>query len=278
MASVIEKNLTSIEMDAEYNSRHFVFNFSKTVYKPNISASRLANLADLNRFNSAGDTLLEMFGIIKQDPIDDFYIKRGWVLENALKMQLKENGFDYIDYPDDVYNIYDIQKAHLFKVNSNDTYSGKPDIKVPKFKSIFECKSKSLSARKDIEKEVPIYELLQCELYLRLEQDEYDEGFMVYGFFSEELESRIKQATSYEELGRITIEDIGHGNILKMNTRKIRQDYIDNNINYPTIDEVMRKSKKVVDNFYETKTLKYEGLKRDYFLAIFNNRRLSKWY
>ena len=75
--------------------------------------------------------------------------------------------------------------------------------------------SKSLSARKNIEKEVPIYELLQCELYLRLEQDEYDEGFMVYGFFSEELESRIKQATSYEELGRITIEDIGHGNILK---------------------------------------------------------------
>ena len=141
MASVIEKNLTSIEMDAEYNSRHFVFNFSKTVYKPNISASRLANLADLNRFNSAGDTLLEMFGIIKQDPIDDFYIKRGWVLENALKMQLKRKTVLIILITQMMFTTYTIFKKHIYSKLIQMTHIvGKPDIKVPKFKSIFECK------------------------------------------------------------------------------------------------------------------------------------------
>lgn len=256
------------------NSQHFVFDTVKELRQPKISASRLGGLANLNEYQPYGNTLLELFGIFKSDEIDGFYKKRGWVLENALKKKLKANGFDYVDYPDNVYDIYDFQKADEYGVVPNEYFSGKPDIKVPKHKVMFECKSKSMKDKEKITNLKPITEVVQGELYLELEKD-YKYCYMVWGFFSEELELRIRRANSFEELDKITIDDIGLDNIIQMTTHEVRREYAEKKQNYPNIETVMKTALKNVTDFVKTKTLKYKYLDRYYFQDLRRSEKLK---
>ena len=257
MPTMNTEKIKSVFMDAEASVQELRFKFKADLPYAKISASRLSSLAGYDNFNKQGDTALQIYGIVKGDDIDNFYTKRGWVLENALKKQLKSNGFTYIDYPENMYNIYDsnVEDEDL----PREIYlSGKPDIKLPSHKVIFECKSKSLSKKEDVLKYLSFSELVQLEMYLHIEKKNYNTGFMVYGFFSDELEDRIRGLSTYEELNAITVDDIGLENIVKIPVHEVRKRILENGKKYPPVEEVILKAQKFLDDFREHKTLHFK--------------------
>lgn len=112
------------------------------INKTKIYTGKFPTLIGENPFQMKGDCILQMFGLIKPEPFNDYYKVRGQVGERVVEEWLKFKDYQY-KYFGLEYNGYDL-------FTNNSVFGGVLDFVIPKRSVNLEVKSTSISKRKDI--------------------------------------------------------------------------------------------------------------------------------
>lgn len=168
----------------------FVFQ-NEFIKKKKITGRTFPLLLGIGKYEKKGDTVLKMVGLLKDDPIDPYYLVRGTLCENRVKKHYEEKGYEC-----QTWNDLEVKKKIGFDLwkDRNESFGGIPDIvstNIEGTRLLIEVKSKSM---KDYETYVKIpneEEIMQMSLYATLGKT--NDNRMFYVFLPPELEQRIKE-------------------------------------------------------------------------------------
>ena len=172
-----------------------------------IFSSRLGNLIGINKWEKKGDTLLKMWKLVVDEPINPFYLERGEIAEKIVKQQFENLGIKHTYYGLSASGkkIFD-----LFET-SNPVFGGVYDFVLTDNKVAVEVKSKNIKDFQTIQqKGADPTHLAEVELVSYL--GSLEKFCIWYVFFTDEQEQKIKD-------GKFTDEDIKAFNFLQQSIR-----------------------------------------------------------
>lgn len=190
------------------------------IYYKKINGHNFVNLVGLNKFAKVGDTLLEMFGFIKNE-VDPKYLLRGDFAEKIVKKCYERDGFKC--------TTYDKKACRYDNFKDNQYFSGLIDIDLIENETLIEVKSKSLKDYDKIIKYPPESEIYQGLMYGFLKN--YTYIIMEWVFFDKETEEEIFLGKTPTTLGKL---------------KKFKRTYM---INQDEMKQLLNKAFIVVRNF-----------------------------
>ena len=108
---------------------------TETIKSEKITGTTIPSLLGIDKFKKKGNTLLSMWGFVKED-FDEFYTKRGELAEKIAKFILKKRGKQIVTY-----NAEELKWDNFQNIKG---LGGLIDIEIPSEETLYEIKSKSL--------------------------------------------------------------------------------------------------------------------------------------
>lgn len=240
-------------------TNEYTFNLSG-VKRKKIASRRLPVLLNMNKFSSVGKGLLEINDLIKPDPFDSWYTVRGAIAEHFAQHELRRYIRDTKGVEITKLLAFNPREANYDQFKYNEFFGGVIDIAIQEpqsLRSVAEVKSKSLKNMSYItEDNIPQEELYQGFLLAYLSKA--PTLYMVYVFFNEEQETKIKELTKAIQKSGSNIDDAVDNKLhfilkkLDIGYRDLEYKVFEKPVNEKTMDFQMEKAKKLVLRFTET--------------------------
>lgn len=180
----------------DINNNEMCFVFDKEKIKPKKITSRaFPELLGLNKYNSIGKAILDRWGLLVKEDIDEMYIKRGELAETFANNYLKEK-YAKITGKELITKQFNTKEENYDMFKKNENFGGVVDIGISEpeeQRAVVEVKSKNIKDyTKIIENgEIPQHETLQGEFLAFLSKTK--KYIMAYVFFTNEQEEEIRE-------------------------------------------------------------------------------------
>lgn len=203
---------------------YLIFDEEKEINKlefKKINGHNFVELVGLNQFSKVGDTLIKMFGFVKEE-IDKKWLIRGDFAEQIVKSVYTRDGH--------ICTTYDKEKINYDNFQDNKYFSGVIDIELLDENTLIEVKSKSMKDYDKILKYPPKNEIYQGLMYGFLRN--YNHIIMEWIFFDEQTENEIfvgKNPTTLKNLKKEKVVynvDREEMKALMNNAYKIVKDFV----------------------------------------------------
>lgn len=169
------------------------------INKTKIYTGKFPTLIGENPFQKKGDCLLQMFGLVKPEPFNDYYKVRGQVGEMVVEEWLK-----YKDYQ---YKYFGLNYKGFDLFTNNNVFGGVLDFVIPKRSVSLEVKSTSLSKRDDIlEIGGRPEHIAQAQIGAYL--GNLTKCYVVYVFFTQQEEELIKRGLCDEVVNHFNFNNL----------------------------------------------------------------------
>ena len=234
----------------------FVFDINEYEFKK-ITSRRFPTLLGENKWQSVGNGLLEMCGLLVSEKFDNKYTLRGAIAERFAQYFLDGKIKD-----SEIFH-FSPESAGYDQFKNNTRFGGVIDIaiKSPTERIIVEVKAKNIKKEKSIGFDMPKEELAQAELLAHLSRS--DKFYMAYVFFTDNQEKDIERMANEMTSSGVNISKECEKNldelISKLNLKigDVVINVYDFVASREYTEERMEKAVKVVDHFSKTKTINH---------------------
>lgn len=232
----------------------FLFDINEYEFKK-ITSRRFPTLLGENKWQSVGNGLLEMCGLLVSEKFDNKYTLRGAIAEKFTQYFLEGKIKD-----SEMFH-FTPESAGYDQFKNNTRFGGVIDIaiKSPTERIVVEVKAKNIKKEKSIGFDMPKEELAQAELLAHLSRS--DKFYMSYVFFNDKQEREIEALANEMTNNGLNISKECEKNldelISKLNLKlgDVVVDIYDFTSSREYTEERMEKAVKVVDLFSKTKTI-----------------------
>ena len=212
------------------------FEPSDYLRKKKISARSLVELVGLNNFKKAGDAILSIYSVVKED-VDPKWLRRGEFAERIVKAVYERDGHKCVTYnPQEIK--YDCFPEDPF-------FGGIIDIDLPEEDTLIEVKSKDLKSYDMIDKNPPKHEVYQGMFYAY--KRHYHRFKVIWVFFDPETQEEIFQGKKPTTL---------------KNIKKLEKDF---RVDFDEMSSILDKARDIINNFAVKKCIPISDISPELF-------------